>query len=193
MQLLLRLETGFAPRKVGVGPNRSELTYERGDPGSGPTPTLRVGGQKHGLSEFEDIYWQASTRGGRPVERILAGKVQFKENIEGTGEALGALGTRGLAYSQTIKNRNKRRQAELASAGVMLLGALAGGIGNSVKPEADLRSWRNLPDRLYLHSLASDQPAEVSGAGDSATCASPAESGTRLLWLRTPQHRSSGP
>ena len=75
----------------------------------------------------------------------------------------------------------------------MLLGALAGSIGNSVNPEADLRSWRNLPDRLYVHSMASDQAAEVTGVADSASCASPAESGTRLLWLRTPQHRCSGP
>jgi tetratricopeptide (TPR) repeat protein len=191
--LLVIVETGFSPRKVGVGPNRSELTYERGDAGKTGVPTVRVGGKSHALSELEDIYWQASTRGGRPVDRILAGKVQFKENVEGTGEALAALGTGGLAYSQTIKNRHERQQAELASAGVMLLGALASGIGNSVKPEADLRSWRNLPDRLYLHSMASDAPAEIPGIADSASCVSPTGSSHRLLWLRTPQHRCAGP
>jgi tetratricopeptide (TPR) repeat protein len=189
--LLVIAETGRAPRKVGVGPNRSELTYERGK-AEGKLPDLRIDGKPLKLTELEDVYWQASTRGGRPIDRILAGKVQFKENMEGTGTALGALGTGGLAHSRTIKDRHRRQQAELASAGVMLLGALVSGIGDSVKPEADLRSWRNLPDRLHLTSLAATGELDSSKLANTAFCLSPPESPTRLLWLRTPPHRCAG-
>jgi tetratricopeptide (TPR) repeat protein len=189
--LLVIAETGHSPRKVGVGANRSELTYERG--ASSKAPRVTIGSRAQTLHELEDVYWQASTRGGRPVDRVLAGKVQFKDNMDGTGKALGALGTGVLTHSQTMKNRRKRQQVELASAGVMVLGALFSSVGDSVKPEADLRRWRNLPDRLYLTSLASDAEVKLPKAANSASCRSAAASGTRLIWLRTPQHLCSGP
>jgi hypothetical protein len=40
------------------------------------------------LAQIEDIFYQASTRGGRPFDSILAGKAQFKDGANIVGENL---------------------------------------------------------------------------------------------------------
>lgn len=37
---------------------------------------------------MEDLYYQASTRGGREIDKILAGKAQFKATTGGVGSFL---------------------------------------------------------------------------------------------------------
>jgi hypothetical protein len=98
------------------------------------------------LSAGTSIYQQAATRGGRPVDHILEGKAQFKENMTKTGGFLKDAGT-ATALAGALGG-----DAGVAGIGigVSALGGIFGGIGNKAKPAADIRYWDGLPDAVAI-------------------------------------------
>lgn len=88
----------------------------------------------------EKIYFQASTRGGRLIDAVLDDKASFKEDTQNA--------TLGLAGGAVVASQAE--QSGIA-AGVLGLAAVGTGIFSAVtSPQADLRSWENLPHSLYL-------------------------------------------
>ena len=100
---------------------------------------------------LEDIYFQASTRGGRAVDKILHGKAEFKANTGTIGNVL-ANGSMALSdYSG-------------ASDAVAVAGGVAGVfliVSSNAKPEADVRYWSSLPDTVHVLTLATKGKAPV--------------------------------
>src|SRR5439155_7507233 len=88
----------------------------------------------------------ATTRGGRVMDHILANKAGFKRTTDAVGNA--AL-LSGLALSQ-------RRETQSAALGVAAFGLLSKITSGSTTPEADIRSWDNLP--LFLSFAALELP-----------------------------------
>ncbi len=170
-QFLAVIDAGAGPVKVGTGKHRELLSFEESPAavdqvvGLAP-PTLVVASNdaqvasgipgSHATALYSthftslvkagDVVYQATTRGGRPIQGILDGKAQFKDNAKAAGEAALAVGqTTALAglYSDN---------ADMAGVGAVigLFGAIASLASDAAKPAADTRHWGNLPRDMYL-------------------------------------------
>lgn len=154
---LIIAEAGYAPRKLADGVGHHQLIYRRGKnqritavefdkAGQLPVPmTLR-----------EDIFWQASSRGGRPVDRIIEGQYVFKSTTQAAGAALSDVGRTALylspAFGQSTAN---------LGAGISLLGVGVMAISAQTKVRADTRYWPTLPDKLYINAKALPENADI--------------------------------
>jgi tetratricopeptide (TPR) repeat protein len=162
--LLLVGETGLAPRKVAVGEYDEALAFERAKGFRDRAVEMDIATEPNQapreveLSQAEDIYFQASTRGGRQIDRILEGQAQFKQSSDAVGDAAIQGGAAAITYGAYDDNSG----AMAAGLAVMAAGLIAKGIAAATRPEADLRAWDNLPDRVHLAAVTAEQmPQEV--------------------------------
>ncbi|MDD2699825.1 MAG: hypothetical protein PHH36_01175 [Sideroxydans sp.] len=161
--VLLIAEVGQAPGKIASGRLQEELRYARRDDGRIRGVTFTQGTQLLTGQQIEDVYWQASTRGGRAVDKILAGKASFRDTAENiaTGAAVFAQISANLANDAA---RHKDSDDAGQYAGLAVLGMLVS-VGSdivaaSTHPEADTRTWSTLPDRIYVATTHADMDAE---------------------------------
>ena len=165
--VLVLVETGTAPVKISDGPR---LKIKR----SGNTESARISWAdpehpKDHPSEtamlLEDIFRQASTRGGRPFDSILEGKADFKDTADTVGNIalIGAVVAAKVAterprYRETKEQREARQQAQagaaMVGAGLAVIGGLSKLFAHSIESEADTRYWDNLSDRVQGLTLA---------------------------------------
>jgi hypothetical protein len=89
------------------------------------------------------LYVQATTRGTRQVDSILAGKARFKE-ITGTAAV-------GLGMGAVIASQQKN--AEVATGILAGLAAISALVSAATTPQADVRAWDNLPHSIFLVGL----------------------------------------
>ena len=154
--LLLIAETGGAPRKAAAGDFKEKLTFSRGDSQLIEKVVFNYGERKNAVIPAEDIFEQASTRGGRPVDFILDGKAQFKGTAEVVGDVMFTAGAATLA----VGAQGGSDEAAMVGAALMLGGLIAKGIAGATAADADARYWDNLPDKVFLGTL------EHSGQND---------------------------
>jgi hypothetical protein len=165
--VLVLVETGAAPVKISNGPR---LKIKR----NGSTETARISwtDPEHPKDHptetavpLEDIFRQASTRGGRPFDSILEGKADFKDTADTVGNAalIGAavaakVATERPRYRETKEQREARQQvqagAAMIGAGLAVIGGLSKLFAHSIESEADTRYWDNLSDRVQGLTLA---------------------------------------
>lgn len=148
--LLLIAETGTAPVKFGDGPKRSQLKLRRGDGFDERKAQFETGEEPVDGFHIEDIYWQASTRGGRPFDHILAGKVEFQQTTKIAGQVATAVGAATL-----LGAAGRRSNAGMIAGGaILILGLAAQAAAEAARPEADARYWDNLPDGIHVATIA---------------------------------------
>ena len=92
-----------------------------------------------GIQGFANIAHQATTRGGRQMDNVLASQAAFKGFSDSFGDSLmdsadDVGGTAGLA--------------------ILAIGLIAKGVAAATKVEADIRCWRLLPEELILVPLS---------------------------------------
>ena len=118
----------------------------------GPTAArvvqVQIDGKTYQVRPYDNLYFQATTRGGRVMDHILANKAAFKEGTDVGGNA--ALITGGVLTS------TGNRDAQYAGLGLMAAGLISKVVSASTVPVADTRSWDNLP--LYLGFAAFEVP-----------------------------------
>lgn len=154
---LVVAESGRSPRKVADGLGHAELKYRRGRNFSDEFVRLAAAGETQQQAIGADLFWQASTRGGRPVDKILEGKVQFQANVAETGDSLTRLGD---AAAVAALARGSTGTMNISS-GLSALGGVAMLIAAKAKPHADTRYWETLPDRFFLWVLPGEQTGPV--------------------------------
>ncbi len=112
------------------------------------------------LTQLEDVFFQASTRGGRQFDSILQGKADFKSASDTVGDValMGAAAAATVAANQN--NRERQRDTAAAAGALLLVGLMAKGIAAATEAEADTRYWDNLPDRV--HALTVKLPETVT-------------------------------
>lgn len=142
---LVLAETGVAPRKLGDGANHSYFVYRRGKGFKEDRAVLSLGQEQHALYPIEDVYWQASTRGGREIDQVLEGHVRFKNRTGDIGNAL----TQGASSFSAMGGGGG------VAAGIGAIGAIASLISTSAKARADTRTWSSLPDRVHVATFQS--------------------------------------
>lgn len=163
---LTLIERGIGPEKVTLGdakailgfqPNpdivgRVQVKYDR----EVPAPTVSgIGG---------NVDWLALTRGGRPIQGILDGKVAFRDttgNIASvSGEiasqmysALGQLGSDKLSVMKSMAGLGM---------GASVISAFSGMLSRSTRTEADTRYWGSLPKTWHVDGYEVDAPLRAT-------------------------------
>ena len=144
--VMVFLEFGHGPVKYATGEHGQQLRFRDAKP-TARSLVLRLGQQRIPLVPYDDLYFQATTRGGRVMDHILANKAVFKNTTDVVGDA--AI-ISGLALASTGRNNE-------AAAIVGGLGVLSKIISGATTPAADIRAWDNLPQ--YLSFAALELPA----------------------------------
>lgn len=150
-KFLFLLDAGRAPVKYGEGQYREILKFKAAEEDSPNAPRLR---KVSGVSSTvpvqlgADVLFQATTRGGRAIDGVMAGKARFKEGAGAVGEA--AIGVGG-ALAMHGAMSGDRSTANVGFAG-MLIGLIAKGMEAATTPAADVRAWSSLPSRIYVAS-----------------------------------------
>lgn len=139
--VIVFLEYGHGPVKYATGRYEEQLRFRSGQ-SQVRSVVLHVGQQDYKIVPYDDLYYQATTRGGRVMDHILANKAVFKGTTDTVGDA--AI-ISGLALAH---GRN-----EEAAAIVGGLGVLSKIISAATTPEADTRTWDNLPQFLSFAAL----------------------------------------
>ena len=181
---LVLVDSGPAPVKWGGGTQHEVLKFRAGA-GEDPDPTLLIGGERSSQWNVAgDLAHQATTRGGREIDGIMAGNAQFKDNSNAVGTVASDIGTRTALLGAL---NNDRGMANLGMAG-MLIGMIAKGVSAAAVATADTRAWDSLPGRILMHGAPSLGEAPVQfGIGGATVAASVQATHGRcaFAWVRT--------
>lgn len=142
--VLFFLEFGPGPRKYASGRYREELRFNVLQ-SAVQSAVVIVEGQAVTVGPYDDLGFQATTRGGRVMDHVLANKAVFKT----TTGAVGEVGIIGGALAATSRNRT----AQEVGLGVLAAGIVTEIVSANTTPAADVRMWDNLPRYLSFASL----------------------------------------
>ena len=170
-RLLLLAEVGAAPVKFRAGTYGEVQMQRRGEPTPLQQVVFRIQGAEGPAQMLpavlaEDVYFQASTRGGAAVDGIRAGKASFRKGADGVATAGATVGTAALGVS-AIAAYSGNSSRELAGVGLVagVIGLAAKGVASSTETLADIRYWVNLPEVVYLRTAPLPAETVVVEAG----------------------------
>lgn len=156
--VLVVAETGTSPRKLADGVGHYQLVYRRGKGFKENRASISYAGLRAQAYPMEDIFYQASTRGGRAVDKIIEGKVRFKQATENFGSTLSNVTNNswmgGYAAAQGSSGTDAFAAVTMVSVAAMAMSANA-------KPRADTRYWSTLSDTVHVKTLKSRPGATV--------------------------------
>jgi hypothetical protein len=135
--LLLFVDFGRGPTKHAAGRHGEHLMFQQ-HPCKIRAAQIQIAGNTYQVRAYDDLHYQATTRGGRIMDHILANKATFKDATDIGGDA--AL-ISGVVLAQ-------HRDTQPLALGAIGLGIFSKIASASTRAEADTRCWDNLP--LYL-------------------------------------------
>jgi tetratricopeptide (TPR) repeat protein len=143
--VLFFLEFGPGPGKYATGEYGEQLHFSV-PPSPIQTAEVQVDSFQFPVAPTDDVWFQASTRGGREMDHVLGNKAVFKSATDTAGNValIGGLGTAALSHDRT---------AQQVGLGVALAGLVGKVVSAATTPEADTRAWDNLPRYLSFASL----------------------------------------
>ena len=151
------IDTGLGPVKVTSGKNDSELSFKSRSY-QNISPKISINNVSKNAFKLDDLYFQASTRGGREIDKIISGKAAFKDETRETGEALSTAGAAGLYASATAAMASDNEYVQSAAGVVALVSLAALAVGkvaeassDAMIASADPRYWDNLPGSIYVY------------------------------------------
>jgi tetratricopeptide (TPR) repeat protein len=149
--VLLIAEIGTAPRKIATGKSREKLSFQPGPGTREKAVSFEIvrGDSIEAVPglQMENLTYQAGTRGGRAIDGIMEGKADFKQ---GTDVAANV----GIATGAALMTSDNR-DAQNAGLALALVGIMAKVAADAMRPEADVRTWDNLPGFLHASTLSS--------------------------------------
>lgn len=145
--VLVIVEYGPGPQKYGTGQYGEQLRFRT--PGSPVVAAqIKTGSINLPVAPCDDLNFQAMTRGGRVMDHVLANKAVFKGTTDSIGDA--AIITGAVLASE---RRHRNSAADEIGLGLILVGLLSKGISAAATPEADIRTWDNLPQYISFATL----------------------------------------
>ncbi len=160
--LLVFAEFGEGPRKYAAGRYGEQLRFITQD-SRVHSMRLTVAGHTVRLPGYDDLSYQATTRGGRVMDYILNNKAVFKSTTNTVGDV--ALVGSAVAASQIYDGSGRPSEgAEITAGALAAVGIVSKIVSAATTPRADTRDWDNLPQRLSFAELrvpAGNQPALV--------------------------------
>ncbi len=165
--VLIFVEFGRGPRKLAGGEYGEQLRFST-EPSRAVSARLTVAGQTIALPPWDDVGWQAITRGGRVMDHILGNKAVFKKNTDTLGDVALAGAVIAAESSRREKQRTvigpdgkkrvvteveRDRGSEQTAVALGVVGLLAKLTAGAAQPTADTRAWDNLPQYLSFAAL----------------------------------------
>jgi hypothetical protein len=143
--VMVFVEYGQGPKKYSGGEYGEELKFFV-EKSRAVRAELRVDGRAVQLPPYDDVSYQATTRGGRVMDHILGNKAVFKQTTSTIGDAalIGALGTAQYGRGQ---------DADKAALGLAAVGLISKLASAATTPGADTRMWDTLPQYLSFTAL----------------------------------------
>jgi hypothetical protein len=143
--VLLFFEFGPGPTKYATGEYKQELRFY-GPPTPVNSAEFKVENQTYPVAPTDDVWFQASTRGGRVMDHILANKAVFKSATEIAGNValIGGLTAAAVSHDRTTQG---------VGLGIAAAGVISKIVSAATTPEADIRAWNNLPRFLSFACL----------------------------------------
>jgi hypothetical protein len=155
--VMVFVEYGPGPVKYASGEYGELLKFVVDE---SPVASARLAVANHGipLPPYDDVGWQATTRGGRVMDHILGNKAVFKQRSDTVGDValVGALGT--AAYGTGKDSGN-------LALGLAAVGIISKITSAATKTDADTRTWHNLPRYLSFGAVRlppGDHPAVLT-------------------------------
>ena len=141
----VKYSSGQYGELLKFGVDRSPVAYAR----------LTVANHSIPLPPYDDVAWQATTRGGRVMDHILGNKAVFKQRSDTIGDVAlaGALGTAAFGTGHDSGN---------VALGLVAVGLISKLTSAATQTSADTRSWHNLPRFLSFGAIQlppGDHPA----------------------------------
>ncbi|HEY0946020.1 MAG TPA: hypothetical protein VGD81_12165 [Opitutaceae bacterium] len=143
--VLFFVEYGRGPRKYAGGEHGEQLKFFT-EPSKVASAELVIAGRTVALPPYDDLNYQATTRGGRVMDHILGNKAVFKETTSNVGD----VALVGAAATAAYGRGEDSGKAALALAAVGLVSKLASA---ATQTSADTRTWDNLPQYLSFAAL----------------------------------------
>lgn len=147
-------EYGNGPTKYSSGKYGEELRFQTGQ-STHTAARLRVGDQTVALQPYDDLNFQATTRGGRVMDHVNGNKAVFKSATDTAGNVAIVTGA--------VLATDKRTQN--AGLGLIAAGVISKVVSATTTPAADTRAWDNLPQYLSFAALKL-APGEYTGTVD---------------------------
>lgn len=141
--VLVFVEYGNGPQKYASGEYGEELRFRNGTSQASEV-MIRIDGSLVHIGPYDDLNFQATTRGGRVMDHILGNKAVFKSTTD-------ALGTAGIISGAVL---TANRDTQMVGLGLVAAGLISKIVAASTRPEADTRTWDNLPLFLSFASVA---------------------------------------
>jgi hypothetical protein len=145
--VMVFVDYGPGPVKFATGEYAEQLRF-RCDPSPVSSALVKVGSATGKAVPYDDLCFQATTRGGRVMDHVLANKAVFKSATDAVGN-VAIMGGAVMAGTQ-------RGSAQTAGLAMMGAGLISKIISAATTPTADTRSWDNLP--RYLSFVALELP-----------------------------------
>jgi hypothetical protein len=149
--VMIFAEYGRGPRKYPGGQYGEQLKFTT-DQSRARGALLTVDGRTVKLPAYDDINFQATTRGGRLMDHVLGNKAVFK----GTANTVGDVALVGAAISANNIRRydgSYNKDAQNVAIGLAAVGLISKLASSATTPEADTRTWDNLPQYLSFAAL----------------------------------------
>ncbi len=135
--VLVFVDYGAAPEKFATGSYAEQLRF-RPRRSAARNALVKIESATGKAVPYDDLVFQATTRGGRVMDHVLANKAVFKKATDNLGDA--AIITGAVLASH--------RDTEIAGLATMGAGLISKIISSAANPEADIRAWDNLPQFL---------------------------------------------
>ena len=145
--VMLFVEYGQGPTKYAGGEYSEQLKFYT-QHSRVRSARVEVDGRRVALPPYDDVSFQATTRGGRLMDHVLGNKASFKQTTDTIGNA--ALMGSMVASNQDSHNSNK------VAIGLAIVGIASKIASASTTPQADIRAWDNLPQFLSFAALSLD-------------------------------------
>jgi len=140
------VEFGSGPLKYATGQYGEELRFR---PGHSPVRAVRIklNDQTVHAEAYDDLTFQATTRGGRVMDHVLANKAVFKKATDTAGN-VAIIGGAILASQQ-----GHHSAADEVGLGLLAAGVISKIFSAATTPTADVRAWDNLPQFLSFAAV----------------------------------------
>ena len=145
--VLFFVEFGPGPRKFATGRYREELRFSVPQSPVN-SATVKVENDAVHLGPYDDLGFQATTRGGRVMDHVLANKAVFKTTTDVAGNA--------AIIGGAVAASSRNQTSEEVGLGLIAAGVISKFVSAATTPEADIRTCDNLP--RYLTFAAVELP-----------------------------------
>ncbi len=139
---LVFLEFGYGPTKFASG-EFGELLQYRDNQSRSFAARVKFDGGEIRARPYDDIYFQAITRGGRVMDHILKNQAKVKKTADTAGDV-------GIVSGAILASNKDTQEIGL---GILAAGLLSKVVASASSPKADTRSWDNLPQFLSFAAL----------------------------------------